>query len=68
MQDAVEIPHLTFTLADRNVQLSPATVLLNKTTGTSVWAAGNFGFDLLRQAEPITIDFRDMRLYVEGEP
>ncbi len=63
-QDAIEIPHLMFTLANQNVELSPATVLLNKTTGTSVWAAGNFGFDLLRQAEPITIDFRDMRLYV----
>ena len=63
-QDAVEIPHLTFTLANENVQLSPATILLKKTTGTSVWAVGNFGFDLLRQAEPVTIDFRDMRLYV----
>ncbi len=63
-QDAVEIPRLTFTLANQNVELSPATVLLKKTTGTSVWAAGNFGFDLLRQTEPFTIDFRNMRLYV----
>jgi tetratricopeptide (TPR) repeat protein len=63
-QDAIEIPHLTFTLANKDIQLSPATVLLQKTTGTSAWAAGNFGFDLLRQTEPFTIDFRAMRLYI----
>jgi hypothetical protein len=62
MQEAIEIPRLSFTLANHDVQLSPATILLQKTTGTSAWAAGNLGFDLLRQTEPFTIDFRDMRL------
>ena len=37
-QDAVELPRLTFTLANQNVELSPATVLLKKRVdGWQLW-------------------------------
>jgi hypothetical protein len=40
-------------------------VLLEKTTDSSEWAAGNLGIDILRQVEPFTIDFRNMQLTVD---
>ena len=61
---SVVIERLTFTLARKPVVLSPANVLLQKTTDTSGWAAGNLGWDLIRQTEPFTIDFCKMRLFV----
>ncbi len=61
-QHSILIEKLRFTLAGKNIALSPANVLLQKTTGTSEWAAGNLGYDLIRQTAPFTIDFRTMRL------
>ncbi len=62
-QHSLAIERLRFTLAGKTVVLSPATVLLQKTTNSSGWAAGNLGYDLIRQTTPFTIDFRTMRLY-----
>ncbi|MGI4852102.1 MAG: retroviral-like aspartic protease family protein [Janthinobacterium lividum] len=59
-QRSVELSRVQFTLGGKEVALAPATVLLNQTTGTSTWAAGNLGFDLIRQAVPFTIDFQAM--------
>jgi hypothetical protein len=61
-QHSVAIEKLRFTLAGKTTLLSPATVLLQKTMDPSEWAAGNLGYDLIRQAAPFTIDFRLMRL------
>jgi hypothetical protein len=61
-QHSVAIKQLSLTLAGKTTVLSPATVLLHKTTDTSEWAAGNLGYDLIRQTAPFTIDFRLMRL------
>lgn len=62
-QQSVEIPRMQFILAGKPVVLAPATVLLQKTTGTSTWAAGNLGYDLIRQTAPFVIDFKHMRFY-----
>lgn len=62
VQPSVVLPSVLFWFGTRQVQLAPATVLLKPTTGTSNWAAGNLGFDLIKQALPITIDFRTMQL------
>ena len=44
----------------RPVQLAPATLLLKQTTGASSYTSANFGWDLLQQARPLTIDFQRM--------
>lgn len=62
-QSAVKLKSLHFTLWGTGVTLSPAIVLLNKTTGTSAWAAGNLGYDLIKQTAPFTIDFRRMMVF-----
>ena len=64
-QHSVELARVQFTLAGKTVVLAPATVLLNETTGTSTWAAGNLGYDLIRQVAPFTIDFRSMLFYAD---
>jgi predicted aspartyl protease len=48
MQLSVAIEKPRFTLAGKTTVLSPATVLLQKTTDPSGWAAGNLGYDLIR--------------------
>lgn len=58
-QRSVSLPHLTLGFG-REVSLSPATILLNETTGTSVYTAANLGYDLMQQARPFTIDFDQM--------
>ena len=65
LQKSVELPRVLLTLGGKEVMLAPATVLMNQTTGTSTWAAGNLGFDLIRQTAPFTIDFRDMQFRTE---
>ena len=42
-QKSIELPRVLLTLGGKEVVLAPATVLLNQTTGTSAWAAGNLG-------------------------
>lgn len=61
VQQSVSVPHLTLQFG-RNVNLTPATILLNQTTGASAGATANLGFDLMQQAEPFTIDFRTMNI------
>lgn len=64
-QRSVVLPHLKL-IFGREVDLSPATILLGETTGTSSYAAANLGYDLMQQAMPFTIDFRDMRITFPG--
>ncbi len=58
-QKSVSLPHLSLRFG-RSVELSPATILLSQTTGTSAYAAANLGYDLLQKARPITLDFTHM--------
>ena len=58
-QNSVSLPRLQLTFG-REVNLSPATILLDETTGSSSYAAANLGYDLMQQARPFTIDFRHM--------
>ena len=66
-QQSVSVPHLTLKLG-RNVELTPAIVLLNQTTGNSAWAAANMGYDLLQQAKPFTLDFDKMVIELPTGP
>ena len=43
-QGSVSVPHLTLKFG-REVELAPATILLDQTTAASAWAAANFGYD-----------------------
>ena len=58
-RSSVSLPHLPLTFG-RKVDLAPAIILIDQTTGTSSWAAANFGYDLMQQARPFTIDFHHM--------
>lgn len=60
-QRSVSLPRLTFNFG-RDVELAPATILLDQTTDASDWASANLGYDLIRQAEPLTLDFRRMKI------
>jgi hypothetical protein len=61
-QGSIDLPTVRFSLAQGvEVDLAPATVILNAATNETGWA-GKFGFDLLDKALPVTIDFRAMRL------
>jgi hypothetical protein len=46
----------------REVDLTPAVILLDQTTGASAWAAANLGYDLMQQARPFTLNFRRMKI------
>ena len=58
-QRSVSFAHLQLSFG-REVELSPATVLLDETTATSAYAAANIGYDVMQQARPFTIDFARM--------
>jgi hypothetical protein len=45
--------------------LKPAHVLMQRSSDTSAWAAGNLGMDLLNQASTITIDLHAMTLSLQ---
>ncbi len=64
-QHSIALERLRFMLAGKTTVLSPATVLLQKTTGPSEWTAGNLGYDLIRQTAPYTIDFQRMRFFTQ---
>jgi hypothetical protein len=59
-QPSISLDRLRFTLAGNEVVLSPAVVLLKKTSALSSWAAGNLGYDLIKQIAPFMIDFEQM--------
>jgi hypothetical protein len=59
-QPSISLDRLRFTLAGNEVVLFPAVVLLKKTTAESSWAAGNLGYDLIKQTAPFMIDFEQM--------
>jgi hypothetical protein len=66
MQESIELPSVHFPFKkDTDVDLTPAFVLLQTTTGYSNWVAGNLGLDLLKKALPVTIDFRAMQMSFE---
>lgn len=60
-QRSVSLAHLKL-LFGRQVDLSPATILLDETTGSSAYAVANLGYDLMQQAKPFTIDFHQRRI------
>lgn len=66
-RNSILLPDLAFTFG-RRVDLAPATILTDQTTGTSTWAAANLGYDLMQQARPFTIDFQGMRILFDKEP
>lgn len=59
IQRSVSLRHLKLVFG-REVDLAPAIILLNQTTGASAYAAANLGYDMMQQARPFTIDFRRM--------
>lgn len=59
-QRSVTVPRLAIKFG-REVELAPAIILLDQTTGASAWSSANLGYDLIRQAEPFTLDFRRMK-------
>jgi hypothetical protein len=63
-QDSSELPSVRFSLG-KEIELKPATVMLQPSFMNSEWSMGNLGYDLISQAIPITIDFRAMQLRVE---
>jgi hypothetical protein len=65
-QRSVSLPHLEL-IFGRQVDLSPATILLDETTGASAYAAANLGYDLMQQARPFTIDFHHMLITFAAE-
>ncbi|QEE26563.1 hypothetical protein FTW19_00195 [Terriglobus albidus] len=64
-QPSIRVASLRFSLADREVTLSSAVILTKQTTSESAWAAGNLGYDLIRQTAPFTINFEKMT-FVSG--
>ena len=58
-QRSVSLPHLEMVFG-RQVDLSPATILLDEANGARAYAAANLGYDLMQQAIPFTIDFHRM--------
>ena len=55
-QRSVSVPRLELRFG-RQVELAPAVILLNQTTGASAYSAANLGYDMLQQAKPFTLDF-----------
>jgi hypothetical protein len=60
------LPRLALIFGHR-VNLSPATILLDETTGTRAYAAANLGYDLMQQARPFRINFRHMLITFPAE-
>lgn len=58
---SVSLPRLVLSFG-REVTLAPATILLDQTGESSGWSAANLGYDVVQQARPLTINFRDMRI------
>jgi hypothetical protein len=61
VQPSVSVPQLSVWFG-RDVEIAHATILLDKTTGSSAWAAANLGYDLMQQARPFTVDFQAMKV------
>jgi hypothetical protein len=64
--DSITVPEVRFELGRENVILRPAHVLLKDLGAKN--CIGNFGIDLLMQANAFTIDFGSMRLDLESRP
>ncbi|MGA2350648.1 MAG: aspartyl protease family protein [Terracidiphilus sp.] len=64
IQESIVVPSVRFSLG-KEVELTPAIVLLKGSVPGSDWAAGNLGLDLISQTIPITIDFGAMQLSIE---
>ena len=60
--ESVLVPALSFIVGGREVQLTPAHVLLKDNNSNSNWFAGNLGMDLLNQAHTVEIDFDSMAI------
>jgi predicted aspartyl protease len=64
---ALELPTWELMLGTKTVSMDGISVLLEKTTDSSEWSAGNLGIDVLKRLEPFTIDLSNMWLAVEQE-
>jgi hypothetical protein len=60
--ESVLVPALSFIVGGREVQLTPAHILLKDNNSNSNWFAGNLGMDLLNQAHTVEIDFDSMAI------
>lgn len=66
VQPSISVPKLSLWFG-RDVKLAPATILLDKTTDSSGWAAANLGYDVMQQARPFTVDFQAMKIEFTGQ-
>jgi hypothetical protein len=64
--DSISVPEVRFELGSYGVTLRPARLLLKDLGAKN--CIGNFGIDLLMQANAFTIDFGSMRLDLESRP
>jgi hypothetical protein len=62
--DAIVLPQVKLQASGFETVLQPAELTLKEDLGSG--HQGNFGLDLLNQARAVTIDFRTMRLTLEG--
>jgi tetratricopeptide (TPR) repeat protein len=62
---SISLPSVTLELGGRSVALKPAHILKSYARESSKWYYGNLGVDLLKQANSVTLDFRDMTLSLE---
>jgi predicted aspartyl protease len=63
--ESVVIPSLHVEVGGFPVELKPAHVLLQTTTGPSDYYGGNLGIDLLKEGHKITLDFSSMMLVLQ---
>jgi predicted aspartyl protease len=60
---SILLPSVTFEIDGKRVVLKPAHVFTDH--GVGMWASGNLGMDLLRQAHAFTLDFGAMTLRLQ---
>ena len=60
---SILLPSVTFSIGGKDVILKPAHVFTEH--GNGLWAAGNLGKDLLKQARAFSLDFGAMTLHLE---
>jgi hypothetical protein len=59
---SIELPTWSVTLGTKTASIEKMSVMLEKGNGTTEWAFGNMGINVLQKCKPFTIDFANMRL------
>jgi predicted aspartyl protease len=59
---SIELPTWRVTLGTKTASIEKMSVMLEKGNGTTEWAFGNMGINVLQKCKPFTIDFAKMRL------